>query len=327
MHSSGVWRGVAAYVLWGLFPLYWTALETIPALQIVSHRIVWSFLVLIPLVLGSRYRDVRRRSQQPPGATPIGLIDVRAVLPIYSAAALLIGLNWFLYVWGVNHGLVIGTSLGYFITPLVNVLLGVVILRESLRALQWLAVAIAAAGVLYLWWAYGTLPWIALVLAGTFGTYGLVKKKAPMAPLFGLTVETGILFVPALIFLVAVEVNGSGAFGHAGTRTTILLTGAGFVTTLPLLLFASAVQLVPLSTVGLLQYISPTIQFLLGVFVYREPFARTQLIGFTIVWIALAVFGVDGYVANAQPVRAGSGEPVIGRSGRPEGRPLRDSRL
>jgi chloramphenicol-sensitive protein RarD len=289
--KRGVWYGVAAYTLWGLFPLYWTLLESIPALQIIAHRIVWSFLVLVPLVAVSLYRRTRN------GGTGGGGLKMDSLLPsllVYTAAACLIGLNWFFYVWGVNHGLVLGTSLGYFITPLVNVMLGVVILRESLRPLQWFAVAIAASGVLYLWWAYGTLPWIALVLAGSFGTYGLVKKKAPMAPLAGLTLETGILFVPALIFLVALELAGSGAFGHAGTRTTLMLAGAGVVTTVPLLLFASAVQQVPLSIVGLLQYISPTIQFLLGIFFFREPFARTQLIGFTIVWAALVVFAVEG---------------------------------
>jgi chloramphenicol-sensitive protein RarD len=292
----GVWYGVAAYTLWGLFPLYWTMLEAVPAEQIISHRIVWSFLVLIPVAAVSLHRDAQRRARQPPlpGVPLLTVVNLWSVLPLYSAAAALIGLNWYLYIWGVNHGLVVGTSLGYFITPLVNVLLGVVILRESLRPLQWLAVAIATSGVLYLWWAYGTLPWIALALAGTFGTYGLVKKQAPMPPLYGLTVETGILFLPALAFLGILATGGTGAFGTAGTRTTLLLAGAGFVTTLPLLLFASAVQRVQLSVIGILQYISPTIQFLLGIFFYGEPFARHQMVGFGIVWMACAVFAAEG---------------------------------
>jgi chloramphenicol-sensitive protein RarD len=293
---KGVWLGAAAYSLWGLFPLYWRQIESISALEIIAHRITWSFIVLIVIVA------LRRRARRADAAGPPGLTVASASL--YAIASVLIGLNWYFYVWGVNHRLVVGTSLGYFITPLVNVLLGVLILRESLRPLQWLAVAIAASGVCYLWWAYGTLPWIALALAGTFGTYGLVKKKASLSPLSGLTLETAILFLPAVILLAVLERSGAAAFGHAGARVTLLLAGAGIVTTVPLLLFASAAQRIPLSVLGILQYISPTIQFLLGLFVYREPFTRVQLVGFTAVWIALAIFAVDGLRATAYGRRA-----------------------
>jgi len=293
--KRGAWIGAAAYTLWGLFPLYWTQIESVPALQIIAHRIAWSFIVLVGLLIARP----RLRSSSA-GALGGGLLAV-SIRP-YSIAAILIGLNWFLYVWGVNHGLVVGTSLGYFITPLVNVLLGVAVLRESLRPAQWLAVAMAAAGVVYLSVAYGSVPWISLALALTFGTYGLVKKKAPLPPASGLTVETGILFLPAVVFLAAVEFAGDGAFVHAGPRITLMLAGAGIVTTIPLLLFATAAQQVPLSVLGILQYISPTIQFFLGLIVFREPFARVQLIGFAAVWVALAVFAVDGWRARTPEV-------------------------
>ncbi len=283
--KRGVWIGAAAYTLWGLFPLYWTQIESVPALQIIAHRITWSFVVLLVLMAGSRVRH--QRTERP--------VVSLAALRLYAIASVLIGLNWFLYVWGVNHGLVVGTSLGYFITPLVNVLLGVVVLRERLRPTQWLAVAIAAGGVAYLSVAYGSVPWISLALALTFGTYGLVKKTAPLPAASGLTVETGILFVPAVVFLLIVELNGAGAFVHDGTRVTWLLAGAGVVTTVPLLLFATAAPHVPLSVLGILQYISPTIQFVLGVFLFREPFSRSQLVGFAAVWIALTLFAIDGW--------------------------------
>jgi len=294
--KRGVWLGAVAYSLWGLFPLYWTRIESVPALEIIAHRIVWSFVVLIVMIWIAEIRRARHTA----GSGGVGLLVV-SIRP-YAIASVLIGLNWYLYVWGVNHGLVVGTSLGYFITPLVNVLLGVVILRESLRPAQWLAVAIAAAGVAYLSIAYGSVPWISLALAGTFGTYGLVKKRAPLPAVSGLTLETGILFLPALVYLIALEVAGSGAFFHSSTAVTLLLAGAGIVTTIPLLLFASAAKQIPLSVLGILQYISPTIQFLLGLFVYREPFTRVQLFGYTAVWIALAVFAVDGFRARIPAV-------------------------
>jgi len=268
-----------------LFPLYWTQIESVPALQIIAHRITWSFLVLLVLLAATGFRWQR-------GADADSSLEA---IRLYAIASLLIGLNWFLYVWGVNHGLVVGTSLGYFITPLVNVVLGVAVLRETLRRAQWLAVAIAAGGVAYLSVRYGSVPWISLALALTFGTYGLVKKKAPLPAAHGLTVETGILFVPAVVFLVVSELNGTSAFLRAGPRVTLLLAGAGFVTTVPLLLFASAAQRMPLSVLGILQYISPTIQFFLGVFLFREPFSRGQLTGFAAVWVALGLFAIDGW--------------------------------
>jgi chloramphenicol-sensitive protein RarD len=284
---SGFWRGVAAYSIWGLFPLYWKLVEHVSAVQIISHRIVWSFVTLA-IVVAARFR--REIASQ---------LD-RRTLAIYAIAAILISVNWFLYVYAVNTGFILETSLGYFITPLVNVLLGVIVLRERLRPLQWCAVALAAAGVLHLTFGYGSLPWIAIGLALSFGSYGLVKKKAPLDSLAGLTLETGIVVVPAAAYLFAVQANGHGAFLHSSVRTDLLLVGGGPVTVVPLVLFASAVRRVTLTTVGLLQYIAPTIQFFLGVFLYGEPFAGTRLIGFVIVWTACVLFSVDGLRARAR---------------------------
>jgi chloramphenicol-sensitive protein RarD len=284
---SGFWLGVAAYSIWGLFPLYWKLVEHVPALQIISHRIVWSFVTLA-IVGAARF-----------GREVASNLDRRA-FAIYAIAAVLISINWFLYVYAVNTGFVLETSLGYFITPLVNVLLGVIVLRERLRRLQWCAVALAAAGVLHLTFGYGSLPWIAIGLALSFGSYGLVKKKAPLDSLAGLTVETGMVVLPAAVYLVMANANGRGAFVHSGVTTDFLLVGGGPVTVVPLLLFASAVRRVTLTTIGLLQYISPTIQFLLGVFLYGEPFAGTRLIGFAIVWTACVLFSVDGVRARTR---------------------------
>jgi chloramphenicol-sensitive protein RarD len=293
--KRGFWIGAAAYAIWGLFPIYWKQLEGVPAAQVIAHRIAWSFVVLLPVLGVSMWREARTA-----GSGAFGIYASSASVIIYATAALLIAVNWFTYVWAVNHGLVVETSLGYFITPLVNVLLGVVVLREALRVWQWVAVALAAAGVAYLTVVYGAVPWIALALAVSFGTYGLVKKKAPMAPLPGLTLETGLLFVPAVAFLVVADLRGTGAFGHAGTLPTLLMAGAGIVTTVPLLMFATAVRLIPLSAIGILQFIAPTIQFLLGVLVYREPFSRGQFAGFTLVWLALAIFAVEGGIEQGR---------------------------
>ena len=280
--NRGIWYGAAAYTIWGTFPIYWRLFRHVPAMEVLAHRIVWSFIALAVIVAAARRRS---------GAL---LPVTQRIAGLYALAAVLIGVNWFLYVWAVNAGFIVETSLGYFITPLVNVLLGVVVFRERLRPLQWAAVALAAAGVLHLTRVYGALPWIAIGLATSFGAYGLVKKKAPLGSLQGLTLETAILFLPALVYLLARQRGGDAAFLHTGTVTDILLMGGGIITIIPLLLFASAVQRVPLSVIGILQYISPTIQFLLGVYVFREPFSAAQLIGFALVWAAVAMFAADG---------------------------------
>jgi chloramphenicol-sensitive protein RarD len=269
--SRGLWYAIGAYGIWGLFPLYWRELQQVPSLQVIAHRIIWSCVAVVILVF-----VVRRRSAWPS-------VPAR-VAAQYALAAVLIGVNWFLYIWGVNADLVVQTSLGYFMTPLVNVLMGVLILRERLRPAQWMSVAIAAVGVVYLTIAYGQVPLLALGLALTFGSYGLVKKRAPLPSLEGLALETSMLLPPAAIYLLIADAQGTGA----------LLVLGGPVTLVPLLLFTAAVQRVRLSVIGITQYIAPTIQFVLGVFVMREPFTRTQLVGFVIVWIALVVYVADG---------------------------------
>ena len=292
---TGLSYGIAAYVIWGLFPLYWKLIQHVPALQILAHRIVWSFAALFILAA------VARR----PGSGGRGRVS-SAVVGLYSTAAVLIGIHWFLHVYAVNAGFIVETSLGYYITPLVNVLLGVVVLRERLRPGQWFAVALAATGVVYLTYAYGSLPWIAFGLATSFGSYGLVKKKATLDSLPGLTLETAVLVVPAAIYLFALYGSGRGSFLRVSPATDLLLVGGGLVTIGPLLLFATAVKRVTLTMVGLLQYIAPTIQFLLGVFLYHEPFSRRQMIGFAIVWTALTVFSLDSLRAHGWSRSAGA---------------------
>jgi len=235
-----------------------------------------------------------------------GLALEKKTVRIYLGAALLISVNWYTYVWAVTHGFVVETSLGYYINPLFSVLLGVTIFRERLRPIQWAPIALSALGVLYLTFAYGGLPWIALTLAVSFGLYGLVKKTAPLNSLYGLTLETGLLFLPALAYLAACEVVGQGAFLHSGLKADWMMVGAGLVTTVPLLLFAAAAPRVPLTTIGILQYVNPTMQFLLGVLVYKEPFTHVRLIGFGLVWAGLILFWAEGLYAR----RALASEPV-----------------
>ena len=287
MDRKGVLYAIGAYMMWGLFPLYWKQLETIPALQLIGHRIGWSFILLLAVILVTRQWQAFRTAAW----------DVKTIR-IYFVAAVLISINWFTYVWAVTQGFVVETSLGYYINPLFSVLLGVTIFREHLRPVQWVPIGLATLGVLYLTFTYGALPWIALTLAFTFGLYGLVKKTAPLGSLYGLTLETGLLFVPAIVYLVICEVTGQGAFLHSGLKADWMMIGAGLVTIIPLLFFASAAQRVPMTTIGVLQYINPTMQFLLGVLLYKEPFTRDRLIGFGLVWIGLILFWAEGLFAR-----------------------------
>jgi len=293
---SGFWSGVAAYTIWGLVPLYWKLLKHVPAIQVLGHRIVWSLAVLIILVAamrrGGRATFGGGRATLGGGRATLGAVSGR-VVGLYAIAAALIAVNWFLYIYAVNAGFIVETSLGYYITPLVNVLFGVVVFHERMRPAQWVAIAMAAVGVVQLTFAYGALPWIAFGLAASFGSYGLAKKKAPLDPVEGLTLETAILAPVAILFLIMLHRSGEGAFLRTGATIDVLMIGGGLVTTVPLLLFAAAVRTVPLSVIGILQYIGPTLQFLLGVFVYHEPFSRTQLVGFSIVWTALAIYAGD----------------------------------
>jgi len=284
--NKGIWYAIGAYTMWGLFPVYWKWLHDVPALQVIGHRIGWSFLMLVVVILATRQWTKFRSTLTP------------RVLGVYLSAGLLLSANWLIYVWGVNAGHIVETSLGYFINPLLSVLLGMIFLRERLRTAQWFPIGLAALGVIYLTYAYGSLPWIALSLAFTFGVYGLVKKLSPLGSLYGLTLETGLVFLPAVGYLVFVEGVGTGAFGHAGFVSDLLMVGSGVVTIIPLLMFASAARRIPLTMIGILQYIAPTLQFLLGVLLYKEPFSTSQLIGFSMVWIALIVFWVEGALAR-----------------------------
>jgi chloramphenicol-sensitive protein RarD len=231
------------------------------------------------------------------GGALLNAAKSKRALLIYGGASLAVAMNWFIYVWAVGAGFIVQTALGYYINPLVTVLLGVLVFHEKLRPAQWTALGLAALGVLYLAISFGTPPWVALGLAVSFGIYGMLKKTAPLEALQGLALETSILFLPALAYLLYVERAGHGQFLHTGTRATLLMIAAGPVTTLPLLLFAVGVKRIPLSLMGMLQYINPTIQFLIGVFVYKEPFTRSQFAGFACVWGALVLFAGEGYVA------------------------------
>jgi chloramphenicol-sensitive protein RarD len=292
----GVLSGLSAYALWGLFPLYFPLLEPAGGLEIVAHRVLWS-VVFVGLLL-----TVRRNWSQVRAL----LFDPRRLL-VLAGAALLIAVNWLVFVYGVNSGQVVETSLGYFINPLVSVLLGVVIFSERLRPLQWCAVGIATVAVAVLTVDYGHPPWIALALAASFGLYGVMKKLVRVEAAPGLFVETLIVAVPAAVVLGVLHAHGEGTFGNAGTANALLLMSSGIATAIPLLLFAAAARRIPLSTVGLLQYLTPLMQLAIGVFVYDEPMPPARLAGFVIVWVALAVFTAD----SLRHARTAGRRPVV----------------
>lgn len=288
--SKAVWYVGLSYVLWGFFPIYWKALAGLSALQLICHRIVWSFLLLAVMVARSQEFLVLWQAMRS-----------SRIVVIYTVAAVAIATNWLIFVWAVGVNQIVQISLGYFINPLLSVVFGTLIFHERLRPLQWVSVALAAAGVMYLTLALGSLPWIALSLAVSFGTYGLMKKLAPLGPVQGLTFETGILFIPAAVYLVVEELAGRGAFMHAGPLRNALMLGSGPVTTLPLLMFAAGVRRIPLSLVGMLQYVNPTLQITIGVMLYKEPFTRVQFVGFGLVWAALAIFAIEAYASRRWP--------------------------
>ena len=290
--NAGYVYALLAYLLWGLFPIYWQPLEAIPATQLIGHRIVWSFVFMVAFLAAIRQTHRLR-----------GLLSNRQIVLTYGFAGALLAGNWLTYVWGVTHGHIVEASLGYFINPLLSVLLGLVVLKEHLWPWQWVAIGLATVGVAYLTWTYGRLPWIALALAITFSLYGLVTKTAPLDAIDGLTLETGLLFLPALAFLLWCEAQGQGAFGHAGVLANTMMIGAGAVTAVPLLFFGAAARRVPLSVLGVLQYLAPTLQFLLGVLAYHEPFTRSHLIGYSLVWVALVIFWIEGGMRHHKSLR------------------------
>ena len=275
----GTALALAAYLIWGLFPLYWPLLKPAGSVEILAHRVVWSVIsvaVLLTVTAGrAGWRSLPRDRRR------LGLLTV---------AGALIGVNWGLYIWGVNHGHVVETSLGYFVNPLVTVALGVVVLGERLRAAHWVAVAVATAGVVVLTVEAGRPPWIAIALALSFGGYGLVKKVVGVEPSHGLLIEAAVLTPVAATYLAVQAAHGDSSFVAHGAGHAALLASAGVVTMVPLLLFAAAAPIVPLSRLGLMQYVTPTIQLLIGVTVRHEPFPPARLAGFCLVWAALAIF-------------------------------------
>lgn len=295
--NKGVIYALAAYGMWGFFPLYFKLLQQVPATQILTHRMVWSF-VLLALALSIRKEWKKFRANLTP-----------RVVITYLIAAVLLSVNWYVYIWGVNAGFIVEASLGYFINPLVNVLLGTVFLREKLTPFQWIPVGIATLGVIYLTVNYGQLPWIALTLAFTFGLYGLMKKLAKLNPLHGLSLETLLLLVPALIFLFLEESRGVGAFGHLGLGMDVMIAISGVLTALPLLLFAAAAHRIPLTTMGIIQYIAPTLQFLIGVALYHEPFTEARVVGFCMIWLALILYTANGLMERRKAM-AGVASPT-----------------
>ena len=278
----GVVYAAAAFLIWGISPIYWKALRTLPALEIILHRMVWSFFFLLPLII------MMRRWQE-----FIGALRNHRTLLMLLFTALIVGGNWLLYIWAVNHDRLLQASLGYYINPLVNVVLGMVFLKERLRRPQILAVVLAAAAVIYLTVYYGEFPWIALTLGVTFGLYGLIRKVAPVGSLVGLTVETLLLSIPALVYLFYLDSRGQGSIFRVSLKTDLMLMGCALVTAIPLLLFTLGARRLYLSTVGLLQYIAPSCMFVLAVFLFREPFSSAQVVTFILIWTALAIYSTD----------------------------------
>jgi chloramphenicol-sensitive protein RarD len=287
---TGIISATLAFLCWGLFPLYFNALKAVPPGQILAHRVVWSLLFLA-IVLTFR----RQWSWLP------AVLRRPRVIGSFVASALLLSVNWLVYIWAVNNGHVIEGSLGYFINPLVNIMFGYLILKERLRSVQWMAIALAALGVAWLTWQTGSVPWIALILASSFGAYGLMRKTAALGALEGLSFETMVLFPLALGYLAWLGLHGENGFVNAASdHTRWLLVAAGPITAIPLLLFASGARKIPLAVLGMLQYISPTIQFLLGVWLFHEAFTAERLVGFVLIWSALALYAAEGLWRNRQ---------------------------
>ena len=293
--------GLAAYFTWGLFPLYWPLLKPANAIEILAQRMVWTLVFVLILVWRLHAWPAVRAVLADRGKTMLLVV-----------ASFAVSVNWGIYIWGVNSGHVIETSLGYFINPLLTVLLGVLVLRERLRRLQWLAVGVASVSIVVLTVDYGRLPWIALVLACSFGAYGFLKKRAAVGAVESLAIETGTLAVPALTTLVVLQATGQLAFAHHGVTNSLLLAGSGVVTAIPLLFFASAARSLPLSVIGLMQYLTPVLQFLVGVLIDHETMPTSRWAGFGLVWAALGILIVDGVRHQHRSVRAARASAAAG---------------
>lgn len=298
-YRRGIVYGTAAYLLWGLFPLYFPLLEPASASEIVGHRIVWALVAMAAvLAIGAGFRPF------------LALLRDRRRALLIVAAAFLVAINWFVFIYAVTTDHVIEAALGYFINPLVSAAFGILFFKERLRPWQALAFGLALVAVLVLTIDYGRLPWIALALAFSFGTYGLVKKLAGVGAAEGLALETLVLLAPALGYLVALEAGGTGTFGHESLGHTLLLISSGPVTMLPLMLFSAAVTRIPLTVTGMLQYLGPAIQFLIGLLVLGEAMPPSRWIGFVLVWIALVILTVEGLRAAQRPRAELAPEPA-----------------
>jgi chloramphenicol-sensitive protein RarD len=284
--------GAAAYLMWGMFPLYFPLLEPAGATEILAHRVFWSLVTMVVLILAVRRWGQLRR-----------LLDDRRTVAILSGAAVVIAVNWGTYIWGVNNGHVVETSLGYFINPLVTVLLGVAVLGERLRPLQWAALGLAGVAVVGLTIEYGRPPWVAIVLAFSFGTYGLAKKKADTGAIESLTFETMVLAPVALGYLVLLGATGAATFTTEGAWHVVLLVATGVITAVPLICFGGAATRVSMTTLGLLQYVTPTLQFALGILVFHEPMPTLRWVGFGLVWVALVVFTAESLTHRRRQMR------------------------
>lgn len=285
--QSGIVHALGAYLLWSLFPIYFKALHGISPQEVLLHRMTWSVLFLFAiLVIRKNWKWLWLALQD------------KKTLKTFSLSAVLISINWYVYIWAVEQNRVVDASLGYFINPLFNVLIGVLLLRERMRPLQWASIAFAAAGVLWLTVQAGQLPWIALSLAATFGSYGLIRKTAHLGALEGLMVETALLFPFATGLLIWLMATGQSGFVTASLHIQTLLLLAGPITVIPLLLYASGARRIPYSLMGILQYVTPTVQFMLGVFLWHEPFSRTKLIGFCFIWLGLALYTAESLITS-----------------------------
>lgn len=283
---KGLLAALAAFALWGLLPLYWKQLAQVPPFEILCHRILWSFAFLLPVVLlTGRWGEV------------VAAVRDRGTLIRVTCSGLLVGFNWYLYIWAVNTGHVLETSLGYYINPLMNVALGCVFLRERPSRLQVAAICLAAFGVLWMVAGYGRFPWVALTLAGSFSLYGFMRKTVRVESIPGLFIETSILTPFVLFWLVRLHMEGSGAFSTLGTTTDLFLMGAGVATSTPLIWFAFGARILRLTTLGVLQYLAPTLAFLLGVFVFHEPMTPAHFVTFGCIWGALALYTIEGWRA------------------------------
>lgn len=280
--AKGTLFAIFAFFIWGLSPIYWKFLCSIPAFEVIMHRIIWSFIFLLPLLFLSKKVH-----------TLWNVLTNLKLLLILLVTAAIVASNWFVFIWAVNHDMVLHASLGYYMNPIINVILAMIFLKERLRPFQKISVILATISVFYLTIQYGQFPWLAIYLAVSFGFYGLIHKIIPVNALEGLSVETMILSIPAGIYLLYIGQQGTGCFLQIDLETKFLLMGTALVTALPLLLFTASARRIHFSTIGFLQFIAPSCAFFLAVLIYKEPILKAQLLSFALIWIALVIYSTD----------------------------------